>query len=113
MRTTRLLVPVLLTLALLPSTNRVEGQGIGGLVKKKAAEAVKGKDSKNDKAKTDAKDDGPTTSTFPCTVTPDVVSRFLDGLKLENARRANFESMFAGLKSHEQVVACRQQEVMG
>ena len=43
---------------------RVESQGLGGLIKKKATEAVKGKDGKSEQGKTAEKDDGPITSQF-------------------------------------------------
>jgi hypothetical protein len=58
MRTAAIFALMFVSLAATPY--RVESQGLGGLIKKKAAEAAKGKDAKPAPAKTAAKDDGPT-----------------------------------------------------
>lgn len=86
---------------------------IGGLIKKKAAEAVKGKDGKSDQGKTVAKDDGPITSQFEkeCgPVTPDAIEKFLKGLQAEAAGRDAYDRKLAGTKPNEEVNACRGKE---
>lgn len=106
----------LLLVTLLASTpDRVESQGLGGLIKKKAADAAKGKDSKKDQAKNDKKDDGPITSRMgDCgPLTREKVSDFLRGLQAEQTQRSDFDEMFSGLRTQEQVIACRNKEVMG
>ena len=110
MRMIRLAVPFLLALVVLPTFSRVEAQGLGGMIKKKAGEVAKGKGSKAEPAKKE--DDGPIKSTLGCDVTPDAVSRFERGLKAERQQVSDFESMFSGLRSHEQVIKCRQDEAI-
>jgi hypothetical protein len=100
-------------LAIVPAP-RVEAQ-IGGLIKKKAAEAVKGKDSKNDQAKTVAKDEGPITSQFEkeCgPVTPETVDKFYRGLQAEIAGREAYDRKLAGTKPDEEVNQCRGNETI-
>src|SRR5688572_534128 len=84
---------------------------IGGLIKKKAVEAVKGKDDKA--AKTVAKDEGPITSQFAkeCgPVTPESIANFLKGLQLEVDGRAAFDRKLGGTTPDQEVVACQQRE---
>ena len=109
--TVGLLVVSLLILQAEPA----QSQGLGDRIKKKAADAAKGKDSKKDQAKNDKKDGGPITSQMgDCgPLTPEKVSDFLRGLKTEQTQRNDFDSMFRGLRSHEAIIACRNNEVMG
>jgi hypothetical protein len=94
---------------------RVESQRIGGMIKKKAADAAKGKDSKKDQGKTEKKDEGPITSQMgDCgPLTREKVSDFLRGLKTEQTQRTDFDNMFSGLRPHAAIIACRNNEVMG
>lgn len=113
MRNTRSVALFLLALVVLPVGSRVNAQGIGGLIKKKATDAVKG--NKGDKGKTVAKDDGPITSQFEkeCgPLTPDGIDRFLKGLEIELAGRAAFDRKLAGTKPDEEVRACRDKETI-
>ena len=108
LRGTSLVLAVLL--AILPG--HVEAQ-IGGLIKKKAAEAVKGKDSKKDQGTTVAKDEGPIMSQFEkeCgPVTPESIDRFYRGLQAEIAGREAYDRRLAGTKPDDQVRACRDNE---
>jgi hypothetical protein len=105
----RVVVPILLALVV-PMIGRVEAQGIGGMIKKKAGEITKGKGSKVEAAKKE--DDGPIKSTLGCEVTPDAVTRFERGLQTERKHMSDFESMFSGLRSQQQVVQCRQHEAI-
>lgn len=100
-------------LAILPA-HPAESQ-IGGLIKKKAVDAAKGKDGKAD-AKTVAKDDGPIKSQFDkeCgPVTPDEIERFLKGLQAEAAAREAYQRRLAATKPDAEVEACRQKEAPG
>jgi len=115
MRTVCRTTLVLAALLAVPQPRQAHAQ-IGGLIKKKAAEAVKGKDGKSDQGKTVAKDDGPITSQFgkECgPVTPDAVEKFLKGLEIEVAGREGYDRKLAGAKPNEQVNACRGQETIG
>jgi len=109
------MVGLLLVSLLVLQADRVESQGLGDRIKKKAADAAKGKDSKKDQAKNDKKDAGPITSQMgDCgPLTPEKVSDLLRGLKTEQTQRNDFDSMFRGLRSHEAIIACRNNEVMG
>ena len=101
----------LLAIAPIP---RLEAQ-IGGLIKKKAAEAVKGKDGKSDQGKTVAKDDGPITSQFAkeCgPVTPESIDKFYRGLQAEVAGREAYDRKLAGTKPDEEVNTCRGNETI-
>ncbi|HUQ80650.1 MAG TPA: hypothetical protein VM076_05925 [Gemmatimonadaceae bacterium] len=94
-------------------TSPVASQGLGDRLRKKAADAVKGKD---DKGKTVAKDEGPITSQFEKECGPldrDAIDRFLKGLQAERAERATFESRRQEAKPDAQVRACEQKEAMG
>ena len=96
--------------------SQVESQGIGGLIKKKAVEAAKGKDAKKDVAKNDSKDDPPTTSKFDkdCgPVTPESVDNFLKGLQAEIAAREAFDKRAAQTKPAAEVRACRDKNSIG
>lgn len=115
MTNTRLVAAFLLALAALPAATRLEGQGLGGLIKKKAAEAAKGKDNKADQGRTLAKDEGPITSQFEkeCgPLTPDALDRFMNGLETEAAARDAFDRKIAGARPDDEVSACRGQESM-
>jgi hypothetical protein len=104
----------LLFVAVITTPHRIESQGLGGLIKKKAVEAAKGKDAKSDQGKTVAKDQGgPIRSQFEkeCgPVTPDAVDRFLKGLQTEAAQLGEFERKRAAAKPDDQVQACRSNE---
>jgi len=113
MRMIRLAVPFLLALLALPMSSLVEAQGIGGLIKKKAADAAKGK--KAEPAKNDAKDpkdEGPIKSTFDCEVNAGAMKRFEEGLQKEAKQASDFETLVKGLATPDQSRACRQKEVM-
>lgn len=56
------MVGLLLVSLLVLHADRVESQGLGDRIKKKAADAAKGKDTKKAEAKNDKKDAGPITS---------------------------------------------------
>jgi hypothetical protein len=115
MRTVRATTLVLAALIALLPGRLVEAQGIGGLIKKKAAEAAKGKDGKSDQGKTVAKDDGPITSQFgkECgPVTPESIDKFLKGLQTEAAGREAYDKKLAGAKPNEEVNACRGKETI-
>ena len=104
-----LVAAVLLSLA---SVRQAEAQ-IGGLIKKKAAEAVGKKDAKKDGGKEVAKDDGPMTSQFEkeCgPVTPESVEQFLKGLQAERAAREQFDREAAATKPAAEVRACQDRE---
>lgn len=112
MRTVNRTMLVLAALFATLSTPRADAQGIGGLIKKKAAEAAKGKDAKKEVAK----DDGPLTSQFEkeCgPVTPDGVDKFLKGLQAEIAGRQAYDNKLAGTKPDAEVNACRGSETIG
>ncbi len=88
-----------------------ESQGIGGLIKKKAAEAARGKDAK----KEIVKDEGPLTSQFDkeCgPVTPEAVDNFYRGLQTEIAGRGAYDRKLAAAKPTEEVNACRGNETI-
>jgi len=115
MRKTTLAALLLVSLvALVPG--RVQSQGLGGLIKKKAIEAVKGNDPKKDDAQTVAKDNGPITSQFETEcgpVTADAVDRFLKGMEAELAQRVDFDRQRSAAKPDAEVRACEQKEAMG
>ena len=93
------------------SAPRAGSQGIGGLIKKKAADAAKGKDSKKDVAK----DDGPLTSQFAkeCgPITQDGIDKFLKGLQTEIAGRQAYDTKLAGTRPDSVVQACQSKETM-
>ena len=109
-------VLALMFVALTTTPHRVGSQGLGGLIKKKAAEAARGKDAKSDQGKTVAKDDGPIKSQFEkeCgPLTPDALDRFLKGLQAELAQRREWERKRATTKPDEEVQACRGKEASG
>ena len=95
----------------LPLASPVEGQGVGGLIRRKAAEAAKGK--KAEPTRNDSKADGPITLTAECEISEASISRFERGLETELRLRSEFEVIFSGLRTQEQVVACRQKEAIG
>lgn len=104
---------LLVTLAAVSPARSVESQGVGGLIKKKAAEAVKGKDANKEPPKDDKKDEGLQSQLGECgPLTPEKVSDFVRGLKTEQNYLDDFDKMLRGLKTHEQIIACRQQEAM-
>ena len=109
----RLTVAVLIAVSVIAATsNPLEAQGLGDRLKKKAADAVKGKD---DKGKTVAKDDGPISSQFEKECGPldrDAIDRLLKGLQSERAARAEFESKRAAAKPDAEVRACGQKEAI-
>jgi hypothetical protein len=110
---TSLVIAALLALA---PAHQLESQGIGGLIKKKAVEAAKGKDAKKDAGKEIAKDDGPMTSKFDkdCgPVTPEAVENFLKGLQAERAGQQEFDRKAAATKPDAEVRACRDREQIG
>jgi hypothetical protein len=109
-------VAALLLVALVVVPDRVQSQGLGGLIKKKAIEAVKGKEPKKDEGQTVAKDNGPITSQFEkeCgPLTADAVDRFLKGMEAELAQRVEFDRKRSAAKPDEEVRACEQKEAMG
>ena len=94
---------------------RVDSQGIGGLIKKKAVEAAKGKDAKNDQGKTVAKDEGPIKSEFAkeCgPITPEAIDNFYRGLQAEAAGREAYDRKLAVTKPDEDVNQCRGKETI-
>ncbi len=100
----------LMFVGLITTPDRIESQGLGGLIKRKAAEAARGKDAKSDQGKTVAKDDGPIKSQFEkeCgPLTPDAVDRFLKGLQAELGQRREWERKRATTKPDDEVQACR------
>jgi hypothetical protein len=106
----------LLFVSLIVPPDRLESQGLGGLIKKKASEVAKGKDGKTDQAKAAAKDEGPIRSQFEneCgPVTPDGVDRFLKGLQAELGQQGEFERKRSTAKPDDQVQACRSNEAIG
>jgi hypothetical protein len=112
----RLLASFLVAVVALPLARQADGQGIGDRLKKKASEAVKGKSSKPEQGKTVAKEDGPIQSAWDLEkcgpLTPDKLNDFLRGLKAEAVQRTEFDAMLRGLRTQQQVLACRNQEVM-
>ena len=109
MRHTTAATLVLATL-LLCAPNQAQSQ-IGGLIKKKAAEAVKG--DKKDKAKSEPTDTPITSQLGECgPLTPEKVSDFLRGLTAEKVQRSEYDAMLRGLRTQAEVVACRNREIM-
>ena len=87
---------------------------IGGLIKKKAADAVKAKDSKNE-GKTAAKDEGPIKSEFEKEVgpvTPTSIDNYYRGLQVEIAGRQAYDRKLAGTRPDSEVDACRRNETI-
>lgn len=110
--TLALLVAALLAVAL---PQRIESQGIGGMIKKKATDAVKKKDGdKPSQAKDIAKDDTPLKSVFgECgPLTSEKVIRFLEGLREELAGQDAFKSGTQFLRPEKEVAKCRDAELM-
>lgn len=115
MRTPALAGLLLASFVALVPLDRVDSQGIGGLIKKKAVEAAKGKDAKTDQGKTVAKDEGPITSQFAkeCgPVTPEAIDKFFRGLQAEIAGREAYDRKLAGTKPDDDVNQCRGKETM-
>ena len=98
MRSTRLVVSLVAAITLSASAYPLEAQGIGGLIKKKAAEAVKPKDAKKAADTKDAEKpkDDPNTSNWEkegCgPITPDRLNDLLRGLETERTQQAEFRT---------------------
>jgi uncharacterized protein YoaH (UPF0181 family) len=107
------MVGFLLVSLLVLQADRVESQGLGDRIKKKATDAAKGKDAKKAEPK---KDEGPITSAWAAEkcgpITPEQVSDLERGLTVETKQRGEFDNMFGSLPSQAQVIACRNAEVM-
>lgn len=109
----RFVASILFAIATASTATSLEGQ-IGGLIKKKATEAVKGKDTK--KASEEKKEEDPTKSKWEeekCgPLTSDRLNDFERGLRTETTQRREFDQMFRSLRTQAQVVQCRNQELM-
>lgn len=118
MRSTRLVVSLVAAITLSASAYPLEAQGIGGLIKKKAAEAVKPKDAKKAADTKDAEKpkDDPNTSNWEkegCgPITPDRLNDLLRGLETERTQRAEFGKMFSSARTSVEVQRCRNDELM-
>jgi hypothetical protein len=105
MLTSRITVAVLLSFTVVST---VEAQGLGGLIKRKAAEAVGADKSKTAETK-------PVTDHGSCgDVTDDVMERFLKGLEVEAAetRAATEEMAKAEARTYDEDRACHTQAQM-
>jgi hypothetical protein len=108
---------LLVVFAAAATPRTVESQGFKDRLKKKASEAVKGKDDKSGK-KDDSKQqsDNSRTSPWPkeCPpLTPEKVRDFLRGLETEANVRQSFDDMAVSLKTAVEYSACRDKELSG
>jgi hypothetical protein len=108
----RTIVAILAILSLLPAVDRLEGQGIGGLIKKKVSESVKGGDKKDQaggKQEANAATDvAPAGSKLPRALTDVTLTAFKKGLTVERDHRQATVKFLATLKTTEQYKACEQ-----
>ena len=102
---TRLVVSLLLALAVLPTASRLDAQ-IGGLIKKKVGETVKGGDKKDQPAasNTVATDE----SKLPRKLTEVVLASFRKGLEVERDQRQATVKLLGTVKTREQYNSCQQ-----
>ena len=84
------------------ATSGLEAQGIGGLIKRKAAEAVKPKEE----PKTKATDAAEPSSPFAFDLTPESMAALKRGLELEIKMRADYRAEVARQKTVAQYKAC-------
>jgi hypothetical protein len=106
MTKTRLVASLFLALALLPTATRVDAQ-IGGLIKKKVTEKVKGGGDKKDQpaASNSVKTDE---SKLPRKLTEVVLASFKKGLEVERDQRQATVKILAAVKTREQYNSCQQ-----
>ena len=106
----RLTVSLFIALVALPPANRLEGQ-IGGLIKKKVTESVKG-DKKDQAAPKDegaaGQGVGNEASKLPMKLTDNALTAFRKGLEAELEHRRATVKRIASLKTPEQHRACTQ-----
>ena len=113
MMNTRLIASFLLAFAALVPTGQAAGQ-IGGLIKKKVAEKVKGDDKKGDDkkdqaaTKSEAETAQPSGSKLGRTLTEGTLVAFKKGLTAERDHRQGTLKFLASLKTREQYTSCTQ-----
>ena len=114
MMNTRSVASVLLVFAALFPTGHAKGQGIGGLIKKKVSESVKGDDKKGQQAgKQDAAGAQPSGSKLPRALTEGTLAAFKKGLVAERDHRQATTKFLASLKPREQYQSCMQTAAAG
>ena len=105
MTKTRLVVSLLLALASLPTASRLDAQ-IGGLIKKKVGETVKGGDKKDQPAASTAV--ATDESKLPKKLTEVVLASFKKGLEVERDQRQATVKFLGTVKTREQYNSCQQ-----
>lgn len=109
MMNTRSVASVLLVFAALFPTGHAEGQGIGGLIKKKVSESVKGDDKKGQQAgREDAATQQPSGSKLGRPLTQGTLAAFEKGLIAERDHRKGTVRFLATLKTRDQHNSCQQ-----
>ena len=104
----RLIASFLLAFATLVPTGQAAGH-IGGLIKKKVAEKVKGDDKKDQAApKSEAETAQPSGSKLGRTLTEGTLTAFKKGLTAERDHRQGTLKFLATLKTREQYTSCTQ-----
>jgi hypothetical protein len=90
-------------------TSGVGAQGVGGLIKRKAAEVVKPKNEPAAKANEPA---APTSAAFPFDLTAESMEAFKRGLDVEISMRAEYRKEVAAMKSQAEYDKCTQEAAM-
>ena len=106
MTNTRLVASFLLALAAQPTAASVGAQGIGGLIKKKAEEAAKGKAPQSNQGTATPDAAQPTGSKLPKTLTEVTLTAFKKGLTVERDQRQVTVKFLATLPTPDQYQAC-------